>query len=106
MPAPGTQTSESEKPSDADRIVDAVQHAAHGSQEARLVKWHECDAVARTECRSSSDRAAQRRAVELRQRAGWSLRWARGQRLRRARRRSICGVVRSGLSLAPDWRPD
>ena len=222
MPVAGTQTSESEKPSAADRIVDAVQHAAHMSHEARLVKslaydaiedgaheakravkkigatryreagrhqrrgcplreasaseghrdgrwrrsewsaWpplglpagsednepasvdccivarlreippgstgacrrgsrlcsctdrcagysdtpdtcrtrhprsHECDAVARTECRSSSDRAAQRRAVELRQRAGWSLRWARGQRLRCARRRSIGGVVQSG----------
>ena len=41
MPVAGTQTSESEKPSAADRIVDAVQHAAHMSHEARLVKlWH------------------------------------------------------------------
>jgi ElaB/YqjD/DUF883 family membrane-anchored ribosome-binding protein len=41
----GTQTPESEKPSVADRIVDAAQHAAHVSQEARLVKSLAYDAI-------------------------------------------------------------
>ena len=45
MPVAGTHTSESEKPSVADRIVDAVQHAAHVSHEARLVKSLACDAI-------------------------------------------------------------
>ena len=45
MPVAGTQTSESEKPSVADRIVDAVQHAAHVSREARLVKSLAYDAI-------------------------------------------------------------
>jgi ElaB/YqjD/DUF883 family membrane-anchored ribosome-binding protein len=45
MPVAGTQTSESEKPSVADRIVDAVQHAAHVSHEARLVKSLAYDAI-------------------------------------------------------------
>ena len=45
MPVAGTQTSESEKPSAADRIVDAVQHAAHVSHEARLVKSLAFDAI-------------------------------------------------------------
>ena len=45
MPVAGTHTSESEKPSVADRIVDAVQHAAHASHEARLVKSLAYDAV-------------------------------------------------------------
>jgi ElaB/YqjD/DUF883 family membrane-anchored ribosome-binding protein len=45
MPVAGTQTSESEKPSVADRIVDAVQHAAHLSHEARLVKSLAYDAI-------------------------------------------------------------
>lgn len=45
MPIAGTQKSESEKPSAADRIVDAVQHAAHVSHEARLVKSLAYDAI-------------------------------------------------------------
>ena len=45
MSVAGTQTSESEKPSVADRIVDAVQHAAHMSHEARLVKSLAYDAI-------------------------------------------------------------
>lgn len=45
MPVAGTQTSEIEKPSVADRIVDAVQHAAHVSHGARLVKSLACDAI-------------------------------------------------------------
>jgi ElaB/YqjD/DUF883 family membrane-anchored ribosome-binding protein len=45
MSVAGTQTSESETPSVADRIVDAVQHAAHVSHEARLVKSLAYDAI-------------------------------------------------------------
>jgi ElaB/YqjD/DUF883 family membrane-anchored ribosome-binding protein len=45
MPTAGTQSSESEKPSVADRIVDAVQHAAHVSHEARLIKSLAYDAI-------------------------------------------------------------
>jgi ElaB/YqjD/DUF883 family membrane-anchored ribosome-binding protein len=45
MPVAGTETSESEKPNVADRIVDAARHAAHISHEARLVKSLACDAI-------------------------------------------------------------
>jgi ElaB/YqjD/DUF883 family membrane-anchored ribosome-binding protein len=45
MSTAGNQSSESEKPSVADRIVDAVQHAAHVSHEARLVKSLAYDAI-------------------------------------------------------------
>ena len=39
------QTPKSKKANVADRIVDAVQHAAHVSHEARLVKSLACDAI-------------------------------------------------------------
>jgi ElaB/YqjD/DUF883 family membrane-anchored ribosome-binding protein len=45
MSVAGTHTLESDKPSIADRIVDAVQHAAHGPHEARLVKSLAYDAI-------------------------------------------------------------
>jgi ElaB/YqjD/DUF883 family membrane-anchored ribosome-binding protein len=45
MSIAGTQTPESKKPNVADRIVDAVQHAAHVSHEARLVKSLAYDAI-------------------------------------------------------------
>jgi ElaB/YqjD/DUF883 family membrane-anchored ribosome-binding protein len=45
MAVAGTQISESEKPSVADRIVDAVQHAAHVSHDARLAKSMAYDAI-------------------------------------------------------------
>jgi ElaB/YqjD/DUF883 family membrane-anchored ribosome-binding protein len=45
MSVAGTQPSEREKTSVADRIVDAVQHAAHVSHEARLVKSLAYDAI-------------------------------------------------------------
>ena len=62
MPVAGTQTSESEKPSVADRIVDAVQHAAHVSHEARLVKSLAYDAVedAAHEARRAVEKSVQR----------------------------------------------
>jgi ElaB/YqjD/DUF883 family membrane-anchored ribosome-binding protein len=41
----GTQTSKNENPSVADRVIDAVHHAAHGSHEARLVKSLAYDAM-------------------------------------------------------------
>lgn len=45
MSVAAVQTPESEKPNVADRIVDAVRHAAHISHEARLVKSVACDAI-------------------------------------------------------------
>jgi ElaB/YqjD/DUF883 family membrane-anchored ribosome-binding protein len=45
MSVAGVQTPESKKPNVADRIVDAVQHAAHLSHEARLVKSLAYDAI-------------------------------------------------------------
>jgi hypothetical protein len=45
MSVAGTQPSEREKTSVADRIVDAVQHAAHVSHEARLIKSLAYDAI-------------------------------------------------------------
>jgi ElaB/YqjD/DUF883 family membrane-anchored ribosome-binding protein len=45
MSVAGIQTPESEKPSVADRIVGAAQHAAHVSHEARLVKSLADDAI-------------------------------------------------------------
>jgi ElaB/YqjD/DUF883 family membrane-anchored ribosome-binding protein len=45
MSVAGVQTPESEKAKVADRIVDAVRHAAHISHEGRLVKSVACDAI-------------------------------------------------------------
>jgi ElaB/YqjD/DUF883 family membrane-anchored ribosome-binding protein len=45
MSVAGGQTPESKKPNVADRIVDAVQHAAHVSHEARRVKSLAYDAI-------------------------------------------------------------
>jgi ElaB/YqjD/DUF883 family membrane-anchored ribosome-binding protein len=45
MSVADVQTPESKKPNVADRIVDAVQHAAHLSHEARLVKSLAYDAI-------------------------------------------------------------
>lgn len=45
MSVAAVQTPESEKPNVADRIVDAVRHAAHVSHEARLIKSLACDAI-------------------------------------------------------------
>ena len=45
MSVAGVQTRESENPSVADRIVDAVRHGAHISHEARLVGSLACDAI-------------------------------------------------------------
>jgi ElaB/YqjD/DUF883 family membrane-anchored ribosome-binding protein len=45
MSVAGTQTSDSGKPRVADRIVDAVQQAAHVSHELRLVKSLAYDAI-------------------------------------------------------------
>jgi hypothetical protein len=45
MAAAAVETPKSEKPNVADRIVDAVRHAAHVSHEARLVRSLACDAI-------------------------------------------------------------
>ena len=45
MSVTAAHTPESEKPNVADRIVDAVRHAAHVSHEARMVKSLACDAI-------------------------------------------------------------
>jgi ElaB/YqjD/DUF883 family membrane-anchored ribosome-binding protein len=45
MSVAAVQTPQSEKPNVADRIVDAVRHAAQVSHEARLIKSLACDAI-------------------------------------------------------------